>query len=346
MKKSSVLKKLLVLSLIVSLLALAGCGNGGESADANGDAEETINIIVSHNHPEDSPEHIGMAAFKDLVEEKTGGRVNVDIYTNLSLGSMREQAEATQGGTIQITQQPTAVLSTFVSAYELVDFPFLWPDADTAFRVLDGKVGDAISAEAEKEGFVNLGWMLSGFKKFTADKPIRTPADLKGMQIRVMPAPLLNAQMEAWDAKPTPIEFGELYNALQQRVVNGQENPIKTIYLSRYFEVQDYLTLSDHGLLAYAIVANKDWFEALPDDIQAAIREATLESCVIERDALAAVENEMLEEMGEYGMEIITPTPEAIEEFRELVLPVHEQFADRVGKSLLETTYAEIEAAK
>ena len=286
-----------------------------------------------------------MAAFKDLVEEKTDGRVHVDIYTNLSLGSMREQAEATQGGTIQITQQPTAVLSTFVSAYELVDFPFLWPDADTAFEVLDGKVGAEISAAAEKEGFVNLGWMLAGFKKFTADKPIRTAADLKGMQIRVMPAPLLNAQMEAWDAKPTPIEFGELYNALQQRVVNGQENPIKTIYLSRYFEVQDYLTLSDHGLLAYAIVANKDWFEALPEDIQAAIREATLESCVIEREALAAVENEMLEEMEEYGMEIITPTPEAIAEFRELVLPVHEEFADRVGRSLLETTYAEIEAA-
>ncbi len=348
MKKGSILKRILVITLIIAIVALAGCSGGGKPAEnGSGDPDggETIDIIVSHNHPENSPEHEGIAAFKEIVEEKTNGAVNVKIYTNLQLGSMREQTEATQVGTIQITQQPTAVMSTFVPAYELVDFPYLWPDADTALEVLNGKVGELISAEAEKEGFVNLGWMLAGFKKFTATKPIHSPADLVGMRMRVMPAPLLNAQMEAWGAKPTPIEFGELYNALQQRIVDGQENPIKTIYLSRYFEVQDYLTMSDHGLLAYACVANKDWFESLPADIQTAIKEAMVEACIVERDALFRVESDMLEEIRDYGTEIIEPTPEAIEEFRELVLPVHDEFADRVGRSLLDAAYAEIEAA-
>jgi C4-dicarboxylate-binding protein DctP len=327
--------------LVIAAVTLAGCG--GKPADTDSQADgKPIDIIVSHNHPENSPEHEGMAAFKELVEEKTDGRVNVKIYTNLQLGSMREQAEATQTGTIQITQQPTAVLSTFVTAYELVDFPFLWPDAETAYKVLDGEIGELISAEAEKEGFVNLGWMAAGFKQFTANTPIHSPEDLKGMQVRVMPAPLLNAQMEAWGAKPTPIEFGELYNSLQQGVVDGQENPIKTIYLNRLFEVQSYLIKSNHGFLGYGIVANKAWFEGLPDDIQTTIRESMQEACRVEREALAQTEESMLKEIAAYGTEIIELTPEAIAEFREQVLPVHDQFAGRVGKSLLDATYAKI----
>lgn len=346
LERSRMWKQALVVMLVVAVLALTGCG-GGEPAeqDAKGDAGKPIEIIVSHNHPENSPEHEGMAAFKELVEEKTDGKVQVKIYTNLQLGSMREQAEATQTGTIQITQQPTAVLSTFVTAYELVDFPFLWPDAETAYKVLDGEVGELIGAEAEKEGFVNLGWMAAGFKQFTANKPIRSAADMKGMQMRVMPAPLLNAQMEALGSKPTPIEFGELYNSLQQGVVDGQENPIKTIYLNRLFEVQDYLIHSNHGFLGYGIVANKAWFEGLPADIQTVIRESMQEACEVEREALSKAEQDMLDEIEAFGTEIIELTPEAIEEFRQLVLPVHDQFADRVGRSLLDTTYAQIEEA-
>lgn len=346
MRRSSTLKSTLAILLVITVMALTGCG-GGKPADNGSQAgsDKPIDIIVSHNHPENSPEHEGMVAFKNLVEEKTGGKVNVKIYTNLQLGSMREQVEATQTGTIQITQQPTAVLSTFVTAYELVDFPFLWPDAETAYKVLDGEIGKLISAEAEKEGFVNLGWMAAGFKQFTANKPIRSPEDLKGMQIRVMPAPLLNAQMEAWGAKPTPIEFGELYNSLQQGVVDGQENPIKTIYLNRLFEVQKYLIKSNHGFLGYGIVANKAWFDALPADIQTAIRESMQEACQVEREVLSKTEEDMLKEIEAYGTEIIELTPEAIEEFRELVLPVHDQFADRVGRSLLDATYAQIKEA-
>lgn len=332
-------KKFLVLLLVIGMVGVLLTGCGGGEADT-----ETIKIIVSHNNPQDSPEDRGMQAFKELVEEKTGGRVQVEIYPALQLGSMREQVEATQGGAIHITQQPTAVLSTFVPMYELVDFPYLWPDFDTVFTVLDGEIGKRISAEAEKEGLVGLGWMASGFKQFTARVPITSPDDMKGLQMRVMPAPLLSAQMEAWGARPVPIEFGELYNALQQGVVDGQENPIKTIFLNRLFEVQDYLILSDHGFLAYGIVANKAWFENLPEDIQTAIREAMAEACQIQREILKEEEDSMLKEIEAFGgTEIIKLSDEAKAQFRELALPVHQQFADRVGKDLLEATYTEIE---
>ena len=153
MKKGSILKRILVITLIIAIVALAGCSGGGKPAEnGSGDPDggETIDIIVSHNHPENSPEHEGIAAFKEIVEEKTNGAVNVKIY-KFAVGQHAEQTEATQVGTIQITQQPTAVMSTFVPAYELVDFPYLWPDADTALEVLNGKVGELISAEAEKK---------------------------------------------------------------------------------------------------------------------------------------------------------------------------------------------------
>lgn len=331
-------------ALVLAISLVAALAAGCAPPDAEPPEDEVITITVSHNNPADSPEDQGLEEFKRLVEERTEGQVEVEIYPALQLGSMREQSEATQAGTIEITQQPTAVLSTFVMEYELADFPYLFPDYDTYFNVLDGEVGDRIGEAALEEGFVQLGWMASGFKQFTATTPIRTPEDMEGLQMRVMPAPLLNAQMEAWGASPTPIEFGELYNSLQQGVVDGQENPIKTIYLNQLYEVQDYMMLSDHGFLGYAVVANQEWFEGLPEDIQEAIRTSMADAAEVQRQILRDEEGDMLQAIEDDGTtEIIELTEEEKDAFREMVMSVHEEFADRVGPDLLEMTYEEVE---
>ena len=333
------MKSLRILPMLVVGLLLLVASLGNVAAQGT-----PIEIMVSHNNPQGSPEDEGLQAFKEALEARTDGRVQVQIYPALQLGSMREQVESTQYGVIHITQQPTAVLSNFAPVYELVDFPYLWPDLDTFFEVMEGELGDQIHAQAEQEGLVGLGWMVAGFKQFTANRAITSPDDLRGARIRVMPAPLLSSQMQAWGANPTQIDFGELYNSLQQGVVDGQENPIKTIYLNRLFEVQDYLILSDHGLLAYGIVANKDWFDALPEDIQLAIRESMKEASRVQRQILADVEGQMLEEIRAHeDTEVIELSQEARAQLREQARAVYQEFAPRVGPDLLEAVQAEID---
>ncbi|WP_283152604.1 TRAP transporter substrate-binding protein [Guptibacillus hwajinpoensis] len=341
-----------LLAILVLLLAACGSNESSSSVDANDANEENydpITITFSHNQPVDSPEHKGAEKFKELVEEKTDGQVTVELFPSLQLGGLREQVEGTQIGEIDITMQPTAVVSPFVDDIKAVDLPYLWPaDREQMYEVLDSEVGSELLSTLDQGGFKGLGFWPGGYKLFTTNGiEIHKPSDFKGVAMRTMESPILLAQYQEWGGNPIPVPYSELYNALQQGVVDGQENPLQTIYLNNYHEVQDTIIESYHGGMTYALMANKSWFEGLPSSVQDIITESEEEARNTAREALADTEDEYREKIKEAGVNFYELTPEEIEVFREASIPVHEEYYNTdKQKELLQKIYDKIEEVK
>lgn len=308
----------------------------------------TVNIRLSHNQPVGSPEDVGAEAFKKIVEERSGGKMTVEIFPQGQMGSMREQTEMVQMGTLDMSIQPVSVLTPFVEELQIIDFPFLWPSREALYKVMDGELGARYYAYAEPKGLKIMSLWAGGFKQITTrKKQIHVPDDFKGMTIRVMPSPLLVAQYKSWGANPVPIEYAELYNSLQQGIVDGQENPIQSIALGKFFEVQDYLTLSSHGFFSYLMIANPGWFDGLPDDAKKLVAEAEHEAANVERKTQLEREDGYLEQIKKSKIVVNKLTPEEYKAFADVSRAVHDQFASTPEmKELLKATYEAIEKAK
>jgi len=342
-------KSLLVVVLILTLLIAGGCSSGKpQQSEAEDDkaADGKKHIIrLGLNQPVESPEYRGLEIFKSKVEEESKGRVEIQLFPSMQLGAMREQVEGVQMGSIEMTLQPVAVLTPFTPDVQLLDLPCLFPNTDILLEVANGEIGQEILASMEEKNMVGLGFWSGGAKHFTTKgKGIHLPEDFKGLKMRVMPSPLLIAQYEAWGANPVPIEYAELYNALQQGVVDGQENPLQSIALNKFYEVQDYLILSGHGYMTYVLVANKPWFDGLPEDLQQLIRRANKEASEKERQLVAENEARFLEEIKASGIKVYALTEQEKEAFRKASLPVHKEFAKTERqKELLQKIYDKVE---
>ena len=190
-------------------------------------------VKLGHDQPESSTHHQAALKWKELVEARTNGKVRVQIFPSSMLGSGVQTVEQLQAGAIEAASLPTAWVAPLAPSLQVLDLPFLFPNRDVAHRVIDGPVGAAILEPLQKVNIVGVGFWESGFKQFTGNFPIRTPADYQGHKIRTMPAQVIQEQFKAFGAIPTTIAFGELYSALQQKVVDGQENPIVTIAAMR-----------------------------------------------------------------------------------------------------------------
>lgn len=316
-------------TLLVAAVALTGCGGGDKDAQqqASTDNAEPINIVFSHNQPVDSPEDVGAQAMKAKLEELLGDRVNVELYPASQKGNLREQAEATQLGDIHLTMQPVSTITPFVDDIKIIDFPYILPaDREKVFTVLDGELGQEALGRLEQGKFKGLGFWFEGYKLFTTNgKEIHSPADFEGMKIRIMESPLLQAQYENWGATATPIPYSELYSALEQGTVDGEENPIQSIVLNNLQEVQSQIIQSYHGSMTYILMANLDWFNGLPEDVQAAIIEAEKYGREKSREAYAEKEAEYIEVVkNAEGVNYYELTPEEIAVFQESVQPVYE----------------------
>ena len=334
-KEREILKKrklaaIFASTLLVAAVALTGCGGDKDSQQASQPSEdgEKITIVFSHNQPVDSPEGVGAQAMVDKLYELLGeDRISVELYPAQQRGNLREQAEATQMGDINITMQPVSTVTPFVDDIKVIDFPYLLPaDREKIFEVLDGDLGREALDRLEQGQFKGLGFWFEGYKLFTTkDKEIHSPADFQGMKIRIMESPLLKAQYENWGAIATPIAYNELYSALEQGTVDGEENPIQTIVLNNYHEVQGEIIQSYHGTMTYILMANLDWFNSLPEDVQEAIVEAEAYGREESRKAYAEKEQEYLDVVkNAEGVHYYELTDEEIEAFKAAVQPVYD----------------------
>ena len=304
-------------------------------------ADDPIIIKFSHVVTPETPKGKASLRFKQLVEERTHGHVKVEVYPNSQLYKDREEIEALQLGAVQMLAPSLAKFGPLgVREFEVYDLPYMFPNKETLYRVMDGEVGQGLLKKLEPKGVIGLAYWDNGFKQMSANRPLKTVDDFRGLKMRIQSSKVLEAQMRALGANPQVMAFSEVYTALQQGVVDGTENPVSNLYTQKMYEVQKYLTISDHGYLGYAVITNKKFWEGLPADIRAILDQAMKEATQYEReiakkendDALAAVRAAKTTEI------YILPDKDRLA-WQKALLPVHTQFENTIGKDLVYAIY-------
>jgi len=299
-------------------------------------------LQIAGNFANEHPSSVAVEqVFKKEVARLTNNQLQVDVFPAMQLGGAKENVDAVRSGTLALTWVGGAFLSRIVPELEAVSLPFVFPNRETAFRVMDGPVGAAIDAKLQTKGFISLGWMELGMRHITNSKtPIRTMADLKGLKIRLQPNETHLATFRALGANPVAMDVKELYSALEQRVVDGQENPYTVIASNRYAEVQKHLSNSGHFFDVIAVVASKKAFEQLKPEHQKAVREAMTATIAFQRKLAAEDESKRFAEL-KAKMTYTEITPAALEEMRKASAPVIEDVKKRAGADLVNQVLAE-----
>ncbi len=305
------------------------------AAGAPSTAKRTLRY--AHNQATSTSQHKAVELFKKVVEERSKGALEIQIFPAAQLGGNQEQAEGVGLGTIDFTQQPSSVGTVFAPQMVALDLPFLFASEESAVGVLNGPVGAELMRTLEGKGIRGLTfWPTGAIHISTATKAVKTPDDLKGLKMRVLPSPLLTATYKAWGASPTSIDYKELYTALQQKVVDGQENPIVGVVQAKLYEVQKYLSLTSHRPFFYLTMVSKKTFDSLSPDLQQVVLQADKDAQAEYIKLIHAEEADALKTLEDKGMTIVRLSNEEREAFRKSSLPVYEQFADQIGRDLLQ----------
>jgi C4-dicarboxylate-binding protein DctP len=325
-------------------LALASVGMALAIATGSALAQAPIIIKFSHVVSTDTPKGKGAEYFKKLAEERTKGKVKVEVYPNSQLYKDGEEMEALQLGSVQMLAPSLAKFGPLgVREFEVFDLPYIFDNYDELHKVTGGPVGQALFKKLEAKGIVGLAYWDNGFKDMSANKPIRLPADYRGLKMRIQSSKVLGDEMKALGAIPQVMAFSEVYQALQTGVVDGTENPPSNIYTQKMNEVQKYIALTDHGYLGYAVIVQKKFWDALPADIRTTLEGAMKDATKYANDIAKKENDDALEAIRKTGKtEIITLTPEQKSAMKRALLPVHKENEARVGKDTLSEVYKEI----
>ena len=304
-------------------------------------AQAPIVIKFSHVVATNTPKGSGAEFFKKLAEERTKGRVKVEVYANSTLYKDNEEVDALQLGAVQILAPSLAKFGPLgVRDFEAFDLPYLFDSYDELHKVTYGPVGAGLFRKLEPKGIVGLAYWDNGFMDMSANKPLRKPADFRGLKMRIQSSKVLDSQMRALGAIPQVMAFSEVYQALQTGVVDGTENPPSNLYTQKMYEVQKYLTLSDHHYLGYAVIANKKFWDGLPPDIRKILEECMVETTKHVNEIAKKDNDDALEAVRKSGKtEIITLTPEEKREWKKALIKVHKENESRIGKDLIESIY-------
>ncbi|BAQ11628.1 TRAP dicarboxylate transporter, dctp subunit [Bacillus sp. OxB-1] len=336
-------------ALVLLLMMLSACStedNTG-SAKSNGTTtsigEEKILKIGSVNNDHHTL-FKGYQKFQEIVEKETDGRIKVDIYPNGQLGDDRTMIEGLQFGTLEATGVSTSMLANWAPPMLVYDLPFAFPDTETAYKVLDGPFGEKVGKLLEKENLILLSYMENGFRHLTNNKKeIRTIEDLKGMKIRTMQTPI---HLETWKqmgASPTPMAYTELFTALQQGVIDGQENPYGNMAMDKFYEVQKYLTETNHVYNPMGLVVSKSFFEALSEEDQNILKKAGVEAALYQRKLNQEETEGYKQILVENGVQITELSSEELGEFTKATEEVYEKYAVEIGKEYIDEFLGELD---
>jgi len=316
------------------LLLLVGVLVLGLAAAAN--AADFV-FKLGHIADPENPYAKGAEKFAQLVKEKTGGKVEIQVFPSSQLGNQRDLVEGTQFGTIDFTMTSTAVLGNFLPQVAVFDLPFIFRDVQHAYKALD-TVGMEIAQKLQ--GMKLLAYYENGVRHMTNSKrPIRKPEDMKGLKIRVMEQPIYIEMIKALGGNPTPMAFGELFTALQQGVVDGQENPAAHIYTARFFEVQKYISLTAHTYSAEPMLVSLAAWNKLPKELQEKVQAAANESKDWQRDLCRQLEEGYWTKIRESGKSEINRDVDK-QAFADATRGVWAMFEKKVGKENIEKIVA------
>ena len=275
--------------------------------------------------------------FKELAEKKLPGKVEVQVFPNSQLFGDGKEMEALLLGDVQIIAPSLAKFGKYTKQLQIFDLPFLFNDIDAVDRFQDSKDGQALLNSMTSKGITGLGYLHNGMKQLSANKPLNTPADAKGLKFRIQASDVLEAQFKAVGANPQKLAFSEVYQALQTGVVDGAENPWSNIYSKKFHEVQGYITESNHGVLDYMVITNTKWWDGLPADIRKGLNEAMVESIKFgnkvadEEDA-----NFRKKVIADNKAKVLPLSKENQAAWRAAMQPVWKQFEGEIGANLIQ----------
>ncbi|MET1416713.1 TRAP transporter substrate-binding protein [Roseibium sp. HPY-6] len=309
----------------VLLTAILGASTALVSPALAADVTVKIATVVSGDHPE----NVGAREIKRLVEERSNGEIEVRVFTDGQLGNQRELVEQLRNGNLEITWVTTGFFGSWEPVMNTLEIGYLFDDREHAFRAFDGELGDQVAALIEKHDVKHLGFYEAGMRHVTNSvRPINAPEDLEGMKLRTPNAKYHLTSVKMMGASPTPMAFGELYAAMEQKVVDGQENPLSNISAAAFYEVNDHLALTGHLHLTHMVMYSKDQWDKLSKEHQDIIEQAVIDSQQVQRDKVAADDASLLAVLEENGMQVTRPDRAAL---AEKVAPLREQAVEEFG---------------
>ena len=326
--------KRLFLKTVVAAVALAAAGMA---------PAQTRTIKFANQNAKGHPIVLGMEKFAELVDKKSAGRLKVQVFPGGVLGSDQANVSALQGGTLEMASMNSGIFSSLVKDFAIYDFPFLFGNAREADAVVDGPFGQNLHKKLEDKGLIGLAYYELGFRQLTNSKrPIQKVEDIAGLKLRVIPSPINVDWVKALGANPTPLPFPELYAALEQKAVDGQENPVATIKGAKLYEVQKYMTITNHQYNPQSVVISKKFWEQLPPADQKILKDAAVESAQYERTQSRAMLQSGLEDLKKGGMEVNELSAAEVTKLREKMKPVIAKNSASVGEGTVEAMMAEL----
>lgn len=301
--------------------------------------ERTIKFAFQNQ--KEHPQAQGAQKFADLVAAKTNGRIAVKLFPGGTLGGDLQTVSALQGGTVEMTVLNAGILSAQAKEFGIYDFPFLFATPQEADAVTDGPFGKKLLDKLAAKNLVGLGYWELGFRNLTnSKKPITKAEDIAGLKIRVIQSPIYIDMFNALGANAVPMPFPELYTAMEQKAVDGQENPFSTILSSKFAEVQKHLTVTRHMYNPQAVIVSKKFWDSLNAADQKAVSEAMAEATTFQRNVSRTQADVALEDLKKAGMQVTEFSPAELDKLRAKVKPVVEKHSDKVGAETVQEVYA------
>ena len=291
----------------------------------------------------DHPLGLGAQKFADLVGQKSGGKMKVTVYPGGTLGGDVQTMSALQGGTLDFMTVTAGLLVGISKPFGVLDFPYLFDDVKEADAVVDGPIGQKLQAQLADKGLIGLGYWDLGFRNVTNSKlPITKLEDMKGLKLRTLQSPIFIDMFGALGANPLPLSFTELYSAMEQRVVDGQENPVAVIAFAKFYEVQKYLSLTRHAYGAQSFMISKKTWDKLNADEQKVITAAAAETRAYQRQVSRELNEKELTKLKASGMQVNELSPQEISRIREKLQPIIVKYTPQVGEPLVNELNAEL----
>jgi tripartite ATP-independent transporter DctP family solute receptor len=307
------------------------------------DIQERV-IRFGHINNTDHPVSAGVKKFTELVAAKSGGKIQVKEFPASQLGNELQQQSALQGGVQEMTAPATSSLAGIVKEYGVFDFPFIVSNFKQADALFDGPLGQQLAARMPEKGLVVLGYWDLGFRNVTNSKhPITKPEDLEGLKLRVIPNPVFLETFKAFKANPLPMPFNELYNALESKAVDGQENPFSVILSNKFYEVNKFVSATNHVYAANIMLMSKKFWDRLSPAEQKLLQEAAAETVAYQRAFSRDAAARAVGELKNKGMAFNELAPEQLARMRAAVKPIHEKFSETYDPAVVKTFMTELE---
>ena len=337
------------LSLLIAAGLIAGCDSKDTKPAAAPAVEKKVEakvIKAGIGLNDQSPQYKGLLKFKEILEAESKGRYEVNLFASSQLGDDTKMMTSLRAGTLEMTCPSTAPIAGLDKKWMVFDLPFLFPDEEVADKVLDGPFGQQYLTSLADHGIIGMAFWENGFRQLTNNvHEIKTPADLKGLKIRTMENPVHLATFRGMGANPTPMPFGELFSALQQKTIDGQENPSTSNFLQKFYEVQKFSTLSNHFYSPFVFMYSKKIWDTYPKEDQDLILKAAREAGLYQRKINRDTMGDAVAGMEKAGMTVTRLTPEQHQAFMDATKEIAPQFEADLGTDNVKAIRAEIEKA-